>query len=35
MFYPGMNYYRHITSCALLKDRKLIYALEKERFSRK
>ena len=35
MFYLGINYYGHNTSCALVKDGKLIYASEEERFSRK
>ena len=35
MFYLGINYYGHNTSCALVKDGKLLYASEEERFSRK
>ena len=35
MYYIGINYYGHNTSCALVKDGKLIYAAEEERFSRK
>ncbi len=35
MYYLGINYYGHNTSCALVKDGKLIYASEEERFSRK
>lgn len=35
MFYLGINYYGHNSSCALVKDGKLIYASEEERFSRK
>ena len=35
MYYLGINYYGHNTSCALVKDGKLIYAAEEERFSRK
>lgn len=35
MYYLGINYYGHNTSCALVKDGKLLYASEEERFSRK
>ena len=35
MYYLGINYYGHNTSCALVRDGKLIYAAEEERFSRK
>ena len=35
MYYIGINYYGHNTSCALVKNGKLIYAAEEERFTRK
>ena len=34
MYYLGVNFYGHNTSCALIKNGKLIYASEEERFSR-
>ena len=34
MFFLGVNFYGHNTSCALIKNGKLIYASEEERFTR-
>ena len=35
MYYLGINYYGHNTSCAIFKGNKLIFAVEEERLSRK
>ena len=35
MYFLGINYYGHNTSCAIFKNNKLIFAVEEERLSRK